>query len=364
MNYNYFSRKALILLAGSALLASCAEMPSANPAIGVRVNIQDTKAATTTTSSLEVYGKFAMEAYMDDEWNEYDEDGTVINSGSAGLYFSSEGNANVLNKSGVWTITPEQKWIANDLTRFKCYAPVEVNGTREFSNMTFGGAYAKTDTISFSYTMKEGGQLSGGKPADADCCDDIIFAYAEKNYSKSSSSFIDLTFQHAMSKICFCVSPDDATFDTGLMIEDITVKGVVTSGSCIFDGGGSIDAGTMFTWTPGSTTDDYAQTYDAKFKTKPAGWTEGTFVQDSHTYHKYTCDNAFFFVPHTTDEVKLVIAFNDNGDRTVRTVTLPDTVWMPGKYYCYKIAATTLGRTIKVTVSLDEWDNYDDKLFI
>lgn len=352
-------------LACTLMLAGCSETTSIGPSIRIRVRTSGTRSAEITTSSLEEGGKFVMDAKLDDE--AYDFTKTPKEPVNQ-YYIQSGGSANVLLKSGAWALSTDYNWVAEDLTRFWCYAPETVNGNRAYGDMEFG-TEAKTAKMSFDYAMPSAGQTdSDGNHIDADKCDDIIFAYADKKFSSNTSDYIDLTFNHAMSKIRFCVGIDDGTFDTTLKIKDITINNVPTSGSCIFDGEGTIDAGTMFTWSGvgSSTKKTFSQTVNASFTTKPAGWTAVADTLTDHSItHRYVCENAFFLLPHAMSGVTVDITFIAGDEEIlVEGVTLPDYTWMPGKYYNYKIGATTLGRTVKVSVKLADWNNYDDKVFI
>ncbi len=356
--------RTLVPLACAMTLAACTENPSHGPSIRIRVKTSGTRSAEITTKTLEEGGKFVMDAKLDDEAYDYSQTpAEVLNQ----YYINSEGNANVQLKSGAWALSSDYTWVEGDLTRFWCYAPVNVNGTREYSDMVFG-TEAKTAKMSFDYAMPSAGQTdSDDNCIDANKCDDIIFAYADRTYAKDGDDFVDLTFYHAMSKIRFCVGIDDGSFDTTLKISEITINNVPTSGSCVFDGKGTIDDGTMFTWSGvgSSTKKTFSQSVNASFASKPAGWTADTYKLDSKTYHRYVYENAFFLIPHAMSGVTVDIKFIA-GDETilVEGVSLPDVTWMPGKYYNYKIGATTLGRTVKVKVVLADWNNYDDKVFI
>ena len=226
---------------------------------------------------------------------------------------------------------------------------------------------------------------------------DILFAYnaVHKTHVAPASSApyysefpkalpddnVDLTFNHPLSMIRFCVSPDDATFDVHLKIRRIQITNMPSSGTCVFNGNGKIKPVSgedyMFTWSSLGTRKDYYQDYNAMFDVAPAGWTGSSY--GSAGKHIYTCNNAFMLIPHQPyysgtphddSNSKIIITFEDTdlGTMTIREIDLnpsstPD-VWKPGYYYTYKIEATKIGRSVTSSVYLLDWEDRDSKELI
>lgn len=358
-NKRIFIASALIILAA----CSCSKYPVQKKS-ALRLNVEGaeyTKSTPTTTSSLRESGKFVLEAWLDDEWKDFsDPDAATKPANPAGQYITSGGNYNVkYTAADGWKTTSEYMWIAEDLTRFFCYYPDDASvnsdatGKRTFTSR----GQSLGDQMVFDYTLPK--HTTANKDADAQ--QDLIFAYTEKKFTDGSTPSIDIHFKHALSLINFCVGMDDGTFDTSLIISDISLKGVANSGNCVFSGKGT----PMFDWTLAAGTSDFTQTYNAVFSgASTSGWEKGTYKNGDDTYQLRTCTNAFFMIPQTLSGAKLQITFANTGEASdkVITVNLPADTWESGKYYTYKIGATTIGREIKVTVTLSDWDNYDDKL--
>lgn len=353
-----------------------------NGPIRITVNAANaTKAVAITTSSLEAAGGFVLDVIADDTWTKVDGDGNPVGTEhAAGAYITSSGAANVLYSSTSHSYTPGSdvrpgtdategwyiydtgyevyNWINGIKLRFWARYPQDSEidgGTNEGDlDVTVPGVGGSTE--SFTYDLP-----AAAPGSDATNQKDILFAYNERVKQKEDDSDdIDLTFNHALSEIRFCVSPDDETYDLNLHIKSIKIKNVPDGGSCVFDGAGTIDDGDMFTWTPSSSLENYSQAYNASFFIKPSsGWSEASYVNSSHeTKHLYVCDNAFMMIPHTTGSTTtLEVTFWDTEYSTdvVREVNIGGDVWKPGHYYTYKINAVKVGRSISHSVYLIDW---------
>lgn len=335
------------------------------------VNTDVTKALVTNTHGLEVLGGFMLNAYVEDEYYDYTVS-PAVKVGDAGSYLEpdDQDTPNVHFHTGVWTIDNNKNWVANITTRFYCHAPADMNCADGCTPAVRSNIVHKWNVsghekeMSFSYAMAAAGQSNPITHYchDADNCNDLLFAYADKVYDGDSET-IDLTFYHALSRVTFIVSPNDDTFDNTLEIKTITITSIPRSGNCTFIPSAT-NVEDKFVWSGLGAGASYTQSYDATFLTKPEGWTESGYTRDSHTYALWAADNSFFFIPHTLSSAQVTIVFVDNGTEIPRTTTLPADTWEAGKYYKYKIGATVLGREIKVDVTLDDWTNYDDKLII
>lgn len=358
----------------------------ANESIGVRTISSDTKSTVITTSELEKLGLFNMDIYVDDEYHNFMEDPSGNNPSyhfQPGCY--PEGRTEPLlvrYAAGEWALANETPWVANIATTFWCWAPVNLKLNSTVRSVSPYAAPYNSATLNFSYARQgiyeqnnhtslpndllEGGELNSHSDefVDADNQDDLIFSYNKQTFD-GSNDVVDITFYHALSQIRFAVSPNDGTFDTNLKIAQIAIRNVKQGGICTFNGEQE-DKQLKFVWdVNASPLTSYCQNYDAKFSSAPLNWVNGSYVKDEESHKLYTAKNVFFITPQTLGSTaKLHIVFEDNGTYIEKAVSLSGDEWKPGKYYTYKINATVLGRTIKLSVNLLEWDNYDDKLFI
>lgn len=358
--------------------------------ISVIPHTHETKSSVTTTLGLENKGRFVLEAYVDDIYCDFENDPEGENPFPAGKYINRVATGNVIYGSGTWSIAPVAYWVQNVNTTFWCWAPATMTTIPDdisTSQTTFTvNDYASpynSDLLTFIYArpgvatfplLNPNGTLNAKSEQfrDADIQDDIILAYAKQHFSKpKGNDKVNLVFYHPLSQIRFAVSPDDGKFDSSLRIVQIAIKNIKQGGVCTFHGAESNETD-KFTWDlNASPVTSYCQTYNAGFNTAPDGWAAGTYHDGVATRTLYTTKNVFFVTPQTlTSEAKLDILFEDRGtyievEKDLRDLLKPeDNTWKPGLYYTYKINATVLGRTIKVGVSLLDWQKYDDKLFI
>ncbi len=374
------------------------EIGSHNGPIRINVNtVASTKSVAMTATSLQGQG-FVLDVIADEKWTKVDEYGHAVGSENlAGPYVISSGAANVKYSSTSHPDTPGYdhdteetegwyiydsegyevyNWINGIKLRFWARYPEKsmVDGGTNEGTLTVTVPGAKVTKENFNYKLPV--SVAG---RDATNQLDLMFAYSDRIKQKEESDDdIDITFNHPLSEIRFCVSPDDATFDVSLQIKRIEIKNVPKEGSCVFDPAGTITGSTkMFTWTPVTTTlDNYSQDYNMMFDDDDAvtEWTAGTYQKSSNTYHIYTCDNAFMLIPHTLSyvsgkETVIEITFYDSATSTdiVRTHKIcgdssNPVVWKPGYYYTYKIEATKIGRSISSYVVLTDWTDHDSKI--
>lgn len=345
--------KLVVIAAGLAAAVSCQKY-SVGKLISVRVTANDTKSVVTTTSSLVSSGKFVMAAYLDDPAE--DSEGNAVDQ--AYIVPGTNNSANVTMSSGSWHIAGTPKWVAGTVTRFWCWHPESVTSRV----ITLPEADAKASSIAFTYQTPD---ADPDHKTDADNSKDLLFSYAARTYSKGSP-IVDITFHHALAQVNFCVSTNDGSFDKNLVIKNITISGIKSYGEASFTGDGNGSG--AFTWANQDGAVTYGQDYDAVFTGSTVeSWTASTYTKDGSKYNLYTCDNAFYLIPQTlTDDAMISVTFSDgvNPDMTVTRPLGKDTVWSADKYYSYKIGATTLGREIKLSVTLADWSDRDDKIII
>lgn len=350
----------------------------AGDAIRIKVVGSDTKAPVITTEELEKKGRFALDAYVDDEYYDYRVE-PPQKAGDAGLYVDSNNQANVYKMGTTWELKmggDYVPWIADLTTRFFCYWPAQEDLTAATRSITQNSDHPESGSLSFEYSLSgslssvganllssgDGSSLVKPVCSDADRMDDIIFAYNEVNFDGSNDA-IDIKFYHALSQVRFCVDLEDGTFDRHLVIKQIALRNVKEGGSCEFDG-----SACEFKWdTESGSLTSYCQSYDADFSSSiPSEW-PSTSIYDPLKEEFYTAlanTDVFFIVPQTISGAEVSIVFSDGGTLYERTVNIPDFTYLPGACYTYKISASDLGRDIGVTLTLVDWNNYDDKLFI
>ena len=382
-------KEVIILFLCVAALVSCRkEEYRRSHFIRFNVVAADTKSVAMTTTGLKAEGQFVVDVFVDDPWNDYDtypddkpDTPRYGNSASDRHYVKSTGLYNVKYGSADWYIEDASgketyKWIGNDVMRFWCYWPddASVDASSEgVRSISLPSAADKASSISFTYTLPTAG--TGTTRNDAGNQKDLLFAYASRNYQKNEDDGINIKFNHPLSEVKFCVSPDDGTYDVNLHIKRITVKGVKDSGSCDFDGNGAIGSTTspMFVWSDltTTTTKSYAQDYNVSFATSlttpPSGWTVSEFGTTSPKKHAVSCNTAFMMIPQTVPtgaEIEVVFGNTGTGEDITKTTSIAGDVWKPGYYYNYKINATAVGRSISMIVILDEWGNFEDKLIV
>ena len=359
--------------AGAVTACQKNNLPSKGRPIKVRVETVDTKGKAMDLTGLKAEGHFVLDAFLDKEAYDFTKDPKEEVDQE---YIVSGGKYNVFFGSSDWYIKDTNgkesyTWIANDVTRFWCYWPEdsEVDAASEGIREITTAPTIGSKSMKFSYTLPT--SVAG---SDATIQKDLLFAYSERTYvdeNDTDGDNITISFNHPLSEVCFCVSPDDATFDVSLSIQRIAVKGVKNSGSCVFDCEGSIQPETggkaMFTWTPGTTTADYSQDYDVSFGSKPSGWNSGTYTSTGGTFHLYSSTNSFMMIPQalgTGAELEVTFGNTGTGDPVTKTWSLNGDTWKAGHYYKYKIGATTIGRDISMIVILDEWGNFEDQLIV
>lgn len=364
---------AIVIAASCALFASCEKISGLSSPTPILVSVDrvdKTRSHAITDDNFKSTDGFIMDAYVGDYYTDPENKTGVVNpweENAGGKYFT----ASVQYTGGQWVMA-EHYWIKNTPTTFWCYAPIttKVPSTWSFSDPESVNA----NTRQFSFNMPHG-QSADGKYIDADKADDLIFAYKEQNYV-GNNQFVNLTFHHALSQIVFCVSPDDGSYDKNLVIKDISITLIPTTGSCTFNGEPDNPAPEKyFTWESLGNEGNVSQTYAASFASAPLGWDIEDIIDENTGQHSktlYSSKNNFFIIPFSLDDyprAEVSITFTDpNGDRVVsKPLETPDKpsagVFGAGYYYRYKIGATDLGRDINLSVSLADWKIYDDKIY-
>lgn len=355
-------------LASLAVLAGCekeeGKVIHKKSASSIRVNLIDvsTKSSVVDNEELNRLGNFVLDAYLDADYYDYETDPPTF-YGSNRWYVKGNGVSNVYKMGTKWELKmngEDVPWVSGLNTRFFSYWPSASDLRFASRSITNNASNPDSDCLNFTYSLN-----GSGANDDADRMDDIIFAYNKVNFSMGMNEAIDIKFYHALSQVRFCVDLGDATYDRNLIIKRITLQGLKNGGSCSFDGT-QANAEDKFVWnTSSAAVTSYKQGYNANFKSSvPSGWSRGAASSGDPKYNVLTNTNVFFVVPQTLNGAKVIIVFEDGGVEYEREVTLDNDTYQAGNYYTYKISASDLGRDISLTVSLIDWNNYDDKLFI
>lgn len=396
-----------------------------NRPIGVNVTATGaTRSVEMTTAGLETSEGFVLDVYANDTW--YDLFDThdanfglpdMSNEHPKGIYIKSEGKVNVKYSSGHIS---DASGYGHDGDETDFWYLVDGSGNVEPYNWITGGHDGDKDfylrfwarypkdadvdaaaegvrkitvepdpdgtTETFTYALPT--HVEG---LDATNQKDILFAYnaVHKEHTDpvgdpswifpvidpsdpDPTDNVNLTFNHALSMINFCVSPDDATFDVSLRINSIEITNVPKGGACTFNGNGTIAGKNMFVWNTSSyALGSYSQTYNASFESPSSatGWKISEYGSATPKKHVYTCSNAFMLIPHkprfesagSSDNAQITIEFfdMDAGATITKTIDLnkDGDVWSPGYYYTYKIKATKVGSNIYPAVYLTAWDD-------
>lgn len=344
-----------------------------------------TKVPAITTGRLEAspYGVFVMDAWSDADYIDHaisetspQTDHHIINSVDV-TYDSAS------SETYKWSLNEEKCWINNIGIRFWCYAPKTVNGTRTITSQSGG----RSD-MTFSYTLPAGGYSVDGKDADATRQDDLLFSYNNEKrqfndagsitsspYGSRDDNRLDITFEHALSQVNFAICVEDGSFNLNLVsdILVISLSNVASSATCTYDGASS---GAHFVWSDPSATSTYTQDYTLDnlgyySKTEAGSVTiDGTPKTFPNIDDMRSIQQSFMMIPHTLGEFAAISATfkyidtDGNPTTTTRSVPLSGDVWEPGKYYTYRILASTIGRDIKIDVTLADWGDANESIIV
>lgn len=211
---------------------------------------------------------------------------------------------------------------------------------------------------------------------DATNQEDLVFSYWQDTLVNTTPAAEEPTypeyqdvhvhFYHALSQIRFCFSNQDGSFQDGLQIKSIAIGDVASGGTCTFWGNKAMDefvnhgnkepstdrdVASIFSWTDLNENRTYRQNYGIAVKSsysdasEYAGWTEGSYTRDSHTYNLYTCQNVFMMIPQTLSSsacVRLTVFDNSKPDgqkeqEFISYLKPQCGTWEAGKYYTYKL---------------------------
>lgn len=341
----------------SMTISACSEVidhfASSRP-IRFRLESVKTRSTPITTSSLT---EFHLVAIADGSYHDNARDY------SSGMYFEDR-----VSKSGEeWIMSEDHFWLNQVNLHFWCWSPSDdaLDSAAE-GLLSVSMPSAGSNSLSFSYSMPE--SVDGN---DASNQKDIVFAGNSESrtfggdggitgHSSSNAKYsrndneVDIVFHHALSEICFAVSPDDGSFDTeAIGIDKVTLSNIHGSGNCTFT------LPSTFNWSVSGTDKQYSQNYDATFGTLPSGWTSGTFKDNGGDSHLiYTCSNAFLVIPQTLSGAVLSVTFRrlDDDSTIVKEKVLDNDTWRAGEYYKYKIGAKNLGHDIDFSAMVMDWE--------
>ena len=226
-----------------------------------------------------------------------------------------------VNKEVQWTYSPVKYWPNNPGDVISFYGHALYNDQGTFTSYAID---KEKQSLSFSYALP-------AAETDADKNDavnqpDLIFAIAKDQTKPTVTDKVELVFHHALSAILFKIG----NLSEEVMIKDISLKSVSTSGDCTYQEGKD---GLEFVWENQNTDGNYTQAFNVK-KT-------GTGNQLISTGEKL-----FMMIPQDLDEAVLKIKFKV-GEK-VHTLDCPldmegfPQAWNPDTKYTYIISTTGL----------------------
>lgn len=310
------------------LSASC-EKIGIGGRIAFNVKGVATKSTAVTSDNIgAVYGQFTTDVWVTEDGS----DRTDAAAHDQPAHFID--GATVSYNAGAtpykWSLTVEKYWLNNVGLCFWSWAPVVESGRtiRTATNRENG-------TLPFSYTLPSPNGIS-----DASSQKDLLFAFNyEKRTGASLENAVDITFYHALAMVNFMVDTEDGTFNNSYRISNVRIKNIYSSADCTFIPS-QPEAADKFEWTGHSVTSSYGQNYN-----------ESTWKNEIH-------DNAFMLIPQTTSGgAQLSVTFiTGGGASSTRTLGFSAETWEAGKYYTYKIKATSLDK-ISFDCIVNDWTN-------
>lgn len=322
------SRHTLLALAliGASCLAGCSKESKRTGRIRPYVRGVETKAAVTTTESLENEGSgsFTMQAILD---------ATVHDNATGAIYkgkYFTEQVTNSVAKPSEWNIAGDWRWVSGEKLRFWCWTnDLEAGGM----SSDYDASLIGSDTRTFSFQM----------PTDANASNrsDVVLAYAEKAWTEGSTDYVDLTFRHPLSNIRF----ESNVESDNIEITSISLKNIYRRGQFTFNE----SATPHFVWS------NLAD--------------QGT-VTETADVSKENLGNINFFVPPQvlSDASMIGVTFRKKStsevislDRTVYTQSQESAhAWKQGYYYKYRISLShDFTDVITFTVTLQDWEPFD-----
>lgn len=364
---------------------------------GTRAKVVVTASSDATPAATTPLTKFIMEAYVDRDVFK-DASGKSADTRVGNAYIAPDAThlpANVIYSDGSWSL----KRYFNGQIDNECYwASSEGNmsfwsrlkSQNGFNDITIDKArsalYLTSQNVDetngvkmvFDYSLPEPVEpvASGDASGDADRQEDLIFSYwqdvlhptypeaEEPEYPEHQDVYVH--FYHALSQIRFCFSNQDGSFQDGLQIKSIAIGDVASGGTCTFWGKKAMDefvnhdkrpsdtgrdVASIFSWTDLKENRTYRQNYEIAVKSsysdasEYAGWTEGSYTGNSHTYNLYTCQNVFMMIPQTLSSsacVRLTVFDNSKPEgqkeqEFISYIKPQGEKWEAGKYYTYKL---------------------------
>lgn len=345
------SKIIILLLAVTASCVSCGKFPFArsgnvivpNVVSGNELESSPTKGTVTTTENI---SEFYMTAYAESDWHD-NEDGS---SHAAGKYFGSTKVTRPDGSTGsTWDTEVPHNWL-NDVN-LSFWSSNEDLSTASLGFTAGPSDFSKASlsfTINYSVTDEP----------------DLIFAYNRENrkfddsgeitsgtgtYSSDAKDAVNIRFYHALSAIRFDVK---GFVDAGSVVNKIQLRKIYVQGACSIDA----SSGTpLFSWTPNESSynGSASQTFEASDFNADGSYKAGT-------------DKEFFMLPQTLRSDAAVHVWCDGSATDISALLNPATgdatIWLPGKYYTYKLTRT--GEVLEIildsVMDIDDWVQNDD----
>ena len=191
----------------------------------------------------------------------------------------------------VWSYSPIKYWPNNEGDYISFYGYALYNNNGDFTNFTINKL---KQSASFSYELPAATSNDEEVKNDAEKQPDLIFSITPEQKKKAINGKVNLVFHHALSAILFKMG----NMPEGVVITDISLKSVSTSGDCTYslveeDG----EMNMVFKWSGQNEDGNYTQTFN-KTKTTESG---EVLITGN--------EQLFMMIPQNLDEAILEISF-------------------------------------------------------
>lgn len=194
---------------------------------------------------------------------------------------------------------------------------------------------ASTGAMTFSYTS----------PATAAEQKDILFA--SKNMTDKKDN--EVTFYHALTAVKFATG--NALSDN-VIVTNIKFSGLKNSGTCTITPSAGTSA--CAAWTLGETTADFSQDFDGTitdFTADNSNFGDSFYsAATENNLNDAAATKTFFFIPQSTEGVKMIITYTVNGHEYVNEVdlgaALNNVEWKAGELRTYTLTEYELGISV------------------
>lgn len=367
----------------AASLVSCKkENEGASSQVKFQIVSTDTKAAVTTTESINTKGQ----QFLIDLFNSNTREIINTSTGSPviGQTVTLSDAVTDNEKNGLEWILPEiTYWEGRTMDAWARY-PLTLKGgsigivqsnsgdkASDYIKNDDGQVVAiNADRTSQSFNFLTYYDETANPRMDADKQDDLLFACSKGWTSGNNFGRIKLTFAHALAAVYFKVAAEDGSgleLGENVILNSVSINNVKRAGSCVYNP--SLEDAARFAWNTDidnaegllRSKGSYVQTYD---KVLGAGGyiLDGT-VKDATTNEENPA-NCFFVIPQAMDpDATLTVNWTKNETaREPRTAQIYKdskgrvVEWKAGYKYLYTIKIKKLGAELEVDLKVLPWD--------